>query len=402
MAGSAALVLALVGVAALRPAIEEDERSLRTADTTRSTAVVNPFRAPTSRPIGRGRHRLARHRRVAVVSTRRRDHGLDRLGGAGPGRQPEPLFPVRRLLDDGAGAARRRRLSPAEDRWRLLAPSPSTLVGPVVVVGDTMYATSFGVSLLAYDITRDRWDEVTNERGRIAGARLEGPVDGSVLLRSAGGSSLFLLDPTQGTVEELEPAPLPPMSDVDDATIVDGRILLTGREIVVGDEGPHLLIGAIFDPDAGWRRIPDSEVLGNGPMIEAGGLVVDPSSGGADGGEVERWDRPYPYGGVFDPGTERWSELPPDRPPMAWTAGYLPSPSKDARSTGREVLTADGLLLDPRAGTWRAVPAPPGVAERSGAAVTWAGDRIFVWGGASWASGSGMLLGAGFAYVPEP
>ena len=33
---------------------------------------------------------------------------------------------------------------------------------------------------------------------------------------------------------------------------------------------------------------------------DEGGLLWNPSLGGADGGQVNNWGRAYPYGGVFD------------------------------------------------------------------------------------------------------
>jgi hypothetical protein len=298
-------------------------------------------------------------------------------------------FQAEPTLVDGAA------YSPAEDRWRPIADAPSTPTGAAVVVDGTVYVPSTGDTLLGYDVDLDRWTVVIDGSDQQALTPVGAYQDG-LLLRGAteGRARLALLHPDTAVVDQLEPPPLPALYDLDVAVVGD-RILVFGNVAGGPDssdaDGPNLVVGAAFDPVGGWRRIPDSPIIGNAPMIVAGGLLVDPSP---DRSNRYQDGRTYAWGGTFDPDTDRWQELPPNRPAAQWAAGYPPV------AAGDEILTTDGLLLDPRAGTWRPVPPPPGPASRIDAAVVWAGDRIFVWGGQSWRDGPGMLLGAGFTYVP--
>jgi hypothetical protein len=83
-----------------------------------------------------------------------------------------------------------------------------------------------------------------------------------------------------------------------------------------------------------------------------------------------------PYGGIFDPTTDTWSELP--RPPENLHEYGGPSVGG-----GDHVVSWQGAILDVAAGTWSNLPPTPVPAD-DGAAVVWAGDRLVVWGGFAW------------------
>lgn len=132
---------------------------------------------------------------------------------------------------------------------------------------------------------------------------------------------------------------------------------------------------------ATWRKLPDSPILGGGGVHYIAGRVVWSSVDSADGGQVGNWGRPYPFGGIYDPATGAWSDLPPSR-----GRGGLGGATVD---TGRLVAVA-GNLLDPLSLAWTPVPAFPGD-ERSDTTVVGGADSVLFWGGgdlrASYADG---------------
>ena len=102
---------------------------------------------------------------------------------------------------------------------------------------------------------------------------------------------------------------------------------------------------------------------------------MDPTTGGADGGEVNGYGRVIPFGGRLDPATGTWSRLPD--PPAEYTGGWT------VEAPGGTVMAADGWLYDDQAETWTRLPRPMGAPEDPGPAV-WAGDVLVVHGGTDW------------------
>ena len=116
-----------------------------------------------------------------------------------------------------------------------------------------------------------------------------------------------------------------------------------------------------------------------GPLHHwTGERLVGAGIGAADGGQVNGWDRSYPFGGRLDPATGEWSELGGDVP------GYEDLADRDAwrveAAAGPLVATA-GFVYDDQAGTWTPLGRPRS-AMREQVAGVWAGDRLVVVGGA--------------------
>ena len=103
--------------------------------------------------------------------------------------------------------------------------------------------------------------------------------------------------------------------------------------------------------------------------------MVDPSLGGADGGEVNGYGRTIPFGGRLDPATGTWTRLPD--PPQERTGGW-PVEALDG-----PVIAAEGWLYDDRAGSWARLPKPSGAPPSPGVAV-WADGELLVLGGTDW------------------
>jgi hypothetical protein len=144
-----------------------------------------------------------------------------------------------------------------------------------------------------------------------------------------------------------------------------------------------------------WRRLPDSGTHGNPTWFRSAGRVVNPEIGHiGDNGPIEGTGPPY--GGIFDPSTGEWSELPPS-PPLRWLVPYGgPSVGGD-----RYVVTEQGAILDVVSGTWEPLPAPP-VAAHEQAVAVWAGDRLIVWGGYRWNRSfeEAEMVNAGWSWIP--
>lgn len=151
-------------------------------------------------------------------------------------------------------------------------------------------------------------------------------------------------------------------------------LLLAAKELTEspGSTEPAVLRVTELSADlSSWSSPHETDLTGWG-LVGVAGLVVLPEYGSINGGEVNTWDRAYPRGGILDPDTGAWSELPEARLAPAW--GRLPNVV-----VGDRVVVVGGLL-DPVAGTWVALPElPTDAAELAVAAST---DTLFVWGGA--------------------
>jgi hypothetical protein len=295
------------------------------------------------------------------------------------------------LLTDGAA------YSPLDGTWRTMSQAPAPVIGEPVVGDDAVYFRTVladGATFVSSDViaryrpSNGEWTTIS--AAEVAGASLVAMFDDHLVFEDSGWR-LVLLDPDDGSTQVLPEPPLPDLHSAHVA-VTDGRVYLFGNARVADADTskPSLRLAAVYDSDRGWRRLPDSELLSGGEMVIAGGRLVDSSNGSADGGKVNNWGRTYAYGGMLDPARERWEPLPLDRPNGSWVLQR----AVEARGG---VITGDGLWLDPAGGTWSTIPAPSS-STRTGAATTWAGDRLFVWGGESWSDGTGVLHDHGATY----
>lgn len=81
------------------------------------------------------------------------------------------------------------------------------------------------------------------------------------------------------------------------------------------------------------------------------GLVVFPTLGLADGGDVNNWGKKYPFGGIIDPTGSSLTALPANADDLRRTAF-------DGVVIGDAVIVSD-FLLDPVTGTTAHIPALP-------------------------------------------
>ena len=196
----------------------------------------------------------------------------------------------------------------------------------------------------------------------------------------------LIFDPASDQWSELPDDPLPPSFDRTMAWDGHELVLFAKKDVFSpGSKEPSLALAAALDLDSGrWRRLPDSETLDgfvtNVRWFESGGQLINPAPGGANGGSTNGWGRSYPYGGILDPATGEWSDL-PERPagseisPGAYGAGMVDSDEAHYFGTS-------GWILDADAGRWIRIPPADSVTSLGGPAITQADHDMFVFGGA--------------------
>ena len=326
---------------------------------------------------------------------------------------------------------------PAADAWTSIADAPIPLAGQVVadVMGDVAYflvapgEAGGSSTLLSYDASADKWDELPPP-----------PVPGDLV---ATGDELVVFVPSHESysADHIVPAdPLPPdvVFDLSSATWAelpadphrpsfDRKVVATDAGLVllararVPDPGvdPPIVRAAVLnapgDLAAGhWSTLPDGEILWTDGFSWTGGLLVNPDQSSADGGETNNWGRSYPAGGILDPKTGRWSDLPDlpadaDRPP--------PDLPIELYLSGSRTTVYGWRALDVPDRRWLAVPqhamdddGEPVDLPRTGHATAWvetpSGGAVLLWGGARWSGWddrggalSGELTSDGFLWV---
>ncbi|WP_426595202.1 hypothetical protein ACPPVS_06445 [Cellulomonas sp. McL0617] len=293
------------------------------------------------------------------------------------------VLPLGSALRDGAA------FDPATGLWQRIADAPTPiLTEDDAVLGSTLYVLmgapqpQVPPAFLAFNALEDTWTSLPMPP---SGAG-ELVAYGDVLLTVPGTdenarSIDSWFDPTTNTWHEIPDDPLGPSYDRS-MTVVDGRAILTAKDLVPdpGAEKPSIVRLAQLDRTLSrWTVLPDSEVIGSGPVAVAGRLVF-PDVGGADGGAVGNWGREYPDGGIFDPATGMWTNLP-----------SAPGTSSWPRVVVSDRVVVGDVLLDPVDGTTSTRPADPWSNEDFPTIAT-SPTEIFAWGGAHDRSTTGYLL----------
>ncbi len=327
------------------------------------------------------------------------------------GRDTEPCppnadcaIPEEPPLRDGAA------YDPASDTWRMIAPAPVPIGGVTgAVLNDRLYLWVSALdqrpegrsTFISYDSKTDTWEELPLPPGSgpTSFLQLTATSRGVVAYPTShenGVSPDFVFDPSEGTWREL---PLDPLVPSFDRTMV-----WTGTELVLlaiehvpqpGSDGPAVYRAAALDPGRDtWRRLPDSEIVGYDPVwFWSAGRIVNPTFGMSDGGEVNGYGRSYPHGGMLDPVTGTWSDLPPIPSGLgAYCASSV---------AGSGFVACPGVaVLDVGNGTWSPLPMPN--AEQGEALAVWAGDRLVVWGAAEWTGSGWRFIDSGWSWrIPD-
>jgi hypothetical protein len=284
---------------------------------------------------------------------------------------------------------------PTTDAWRSIAPLPHTLDdGFGAVIGDRLYlwglyycdvdeecANDQAETFAVYDVSDDAWTELTPPDLSINRNRDLQPglaTDGERIIAygsiRSGDEHDVAYDPVSDT---WLPLPLDSLRPASFRVIVphDGDLYLfatldsdlSRTQVAVLRAGAEL-----------WEQLPASPVL-TGPFwygigwYPVGDLVVRPSPGPPDPNAPA--DPLEPYTGVFDTTSDTWATPPPS------PTGALPYDTAVLGPVaGSRLIEVAGYVLDVTSGTWTPLPTTDEVAD-GGAAGTWVGDVIVVWGG---------------------
>ncbi len=294
--------------------------------------------------------------------------------------------------------------------WRTIRPAPVPFEWAESAFADsTAYLWIPGTpgrpraarAFLAYHVDEDVWEQLPSQKltseYRIvqAGQHIAAYSDGD----GKGPQPDLLFDTRTKAWQQLPADPFPTSA---------GRVIAwSGRELILfdyepvpnpGSDTPFLPRLAALDlTTRTWRTVGHAGNLQAGPWAPLGdGRLVNPTLGGADGGETNNWGRTYPYGGVLDPVSGELSELPNPPDLGEFAAGVL-------TRAGGHYFGANGWVLDARAGNWIQIPHLPEVRHLSGRTVVAAGDDLFVFGGARWTSdSSGELTREARIWSPRP
>jgi hypothetical protein len=284
--------------------------------------------------------------------------------------------PAESALRDGAS------FDPATKRWTPIADAPVPVAGlNGVVAGGRVYLLTpeqeradSPTSFLSYDPGSDTWTKhpLPPTWGALVAA-------GSAVVAvpesdENGATTDAAFDIKTNKWQRLPDDPLGPSFDRS-AVWTDGGLLLAAKDLVPnpGADGPALVrLARLDDGFSRWSTLPDSEIIGWGPMAVQD-RVVWPGTGSADGGGVGNWGRDYFEGGIFEPASGQWQALP--RAPWKPALGAYPVVA------GSRALVA-GHLLDPATGRWTRVPKLPGE-QRAAATVIASPDLLLFWGGST-------------------
>jgi hypothetical protein len=269
------------------------------------------------------------------------------------------------LAHDGAA------YDPETDHWRPVSAPPLDLdqftthvmAGARLVVGDHR-------DWWSYDAGRDAWSPLPEPARGSSGPEA---TDGQLVYTHAG-TRVQVLDLADESWSELPPDPLEPRLTDGAVFATDAGVVLTGvnYDEAAPDE-PTLTQADVWDGTS-WRRLPRTGMIG--PLYHwTGRRLVGAEVGGADGGQVNGWDRWYPSAGALDPRAGEWTTLPgvpgyDDLDQQAWRV---------EAASGPRIATA-GFVYDDDQGTWTGLGHPRSVIREDTTGV-WAGDRLVVVGG---------------------
>lgn len=264
--------------------------------------------------------------------------------------------------------------------WRRISEAPRPVPGSAstAVIGEHLYVLANGI-LLVWDSAGDSWNELAPPRPIRWGALV---ADGTRLVLASGSDENgvqpdLVLNTATGDWSTLPGDPLKPSFDRTITSTPEGMVL-TAQPIPPSDSvaGPTLVHAAVLPPGGRkWRMLPTSEQLGGWRWSWTGRHLVEPTLGGADGGEANNYGRVIPYGGRLDPATGAWSRLP--NAPRQGTGGW------PVEAAGGPLMAAEGWLYDDADGAWTQLPRPEDAPATAGSAV-WAANVLVVVGGADW------------------
>jgi hypothetical protein len=307
-------------------------------------------------------------------------------------------------LADGAA------YNPATNKWRTIAPAPLPVPrASAARVGGSVYALidpdynlqTFAVqhqTFASYSIAKNKWTVLPRPDAGTANLVLAAVGDKVVAYRSPKETAAdrdLVWDAGRRAWRLLPADPTGPF---------DGRVLtsVNSEAVVLGTkpgvpaaaEESVQVIASRLDLNAGrWTHLRPSAVAADAPQWwSAAGSAVNATPGTTAKGHLA-------LGGILDPaGRGRWKAL-PARP------GGLSHPTVGfewAQAGGGDWVVAGRYALNAHTLAWRKIDALPELrGYLQGPSVTWAGDRLFVWGGAMFNDVAPKgLRNAGWTWTP--
>ena len=267
---------------------------------------------------------------------------------------------------------------PERGTWRktATAPAPIEPYSPSAVIGDEVFLLTAD-ALLSYDASDDAWTRHPAPSTGLGYARLVANGDDIIVVRDERHRADPLDQTYDSKTQIWSTMPADPLGPAFDRvlTATPAGLVLTGQDLVSqpGSEKHSIVRAALLDPKSGrWTLLSDSDQLGGGRWIWTGTRMLDPTLGGADGGEVNGYARMIPYGGVLDPVLDEWGRLP--HPPEQLTGGWV------VEALAGPLAAVEGWVYDDRDESWIKLLRPYGAPTQAGSAV-WADEQLIVLGG---------------------
>jgi hypothetical protein len=277
---------------------------------------------------------------------------------------------------------------PISTGWSRIADAPVPVSGHnTAVIMDDLYVLTYDVfagdiepTFLRYNVKADSW---TTLPAPPAAGNLVAAGDRILAIPGSDENGAVvdsIFNPETSTWTVLPDDPLGPSYDREGVWL-HGTLKLSAKSLPrAGSGGPSGVRMATLDRAfSTWFSQPDSDIIGTGALA-AGDRVVFPFYGTADGGAEGAWDRPYSYGGIFDPGDNSWKAL-PELPAGTELDEY--ANGRPPQVLGHEVLIGGRLLLDPMALTFTELPKPTWAPRIQSTVITGL-DSILVWGGVTY------------------
>lgn len=274
----------------------------------------------------------------------------------------------------------------SSNQWETMAPMPFGVAqADAVGVGPDVYVLSqctksvacpAGHSMLRYRTETSSWDRLPPPGdGRFF--RLAPLTDGLLAYADSdenGEFSDFLFDFGDDTWSPLPDDPLP---RVYDRQVVEfnGRLMIFGSPV---DGSTPTKLGAVFDSESlRWSELAESGTMGYQVWRAGDQVVLNPHFGDAEGG-------------LYDPATNTWSDLPAPPDAETWRndlAGVIGADQATFSS-------AAGWILDADNERWIEITPRPGFETVGDETIVAAGTNLVVFGGQRWADdgNSGELL----------
>jgi hypothetical protein len=307
-------------------------------------------------------------------------------------------------LRDGAA------FDPATGAWRSLTSAPFPVSGGAssMVVDESVYVLANRTGYVdgeggfaRYNVATDAWTGLSLPPGDRLYWRLTAAGDTVAAFAGSdeqGAVTDWIFDAATDSWTALPDDPLGPSFDRMIAS-VGNHLYLFARDLVPdpNSEVPSLMRVARLDlRTSQWELLADSDVIGGSNPLVVGELIVFPTTGSADGGQVNNWGRSYPYGGIYDTATDTWSAL----PDPAADGGFVGAGAIDAG--GGAYGSAQGGVLDVQTGQWIEIPVLTydDSTDVLGQTIVSMGRTLLVFGGEWWGNDGGHVISDTLAWTP--